>query len=66
MTAFMAVGKTQNLEMENTWKTQALVVMMAVTAVAGTAQVTYNHDSSKKNQVTVMEVGNNQRSKYIR
>ena len=57
MTAFMAVGKTQNLEMENTWKTQALVVMMAVTAVAGTAQVTYNHDSSKKNQVTVMEVG---------
>ena len=30
---------------------------MAVTAVAGTAQVTYNQDSSKKNQVMVMEVG---------
>ena len=30
---------------------------MAVTAVARTAQVTYNHDSSKKNQVMVMEVG---------
>ena len=43
--------------MENTWKTQALVAMMAVTSVTGTAQVTYNHDSSKKNQVTVMEVG---------
>ena len=43
--------------MENTWKTQALVAMMAVTSVTGTAQVTSNHDSSKKNQVTVMEVG---------
>ena len=43
--------------MENTWKTQALVAMMAVTSVTGTAQVTYNHDSSKKNQVMVMEVG---------
>ena len=30
---------------------------MAVTAVARTAQVTYNQDSSKKNQVMVMEVG---------
>ena len=43
--------------MENTCKTLALVAKMAVTAVARTAQVTYNHDSSKKNKVMVMEVG---------
>ena len=43
--------------MENTCKTLALVAKMAVTAVVRTAQVTYNQDSSKKNQVMVMEVG---------
>ena len=39
-------------------KTVAVLTMMGI-AVTGKAQsyVTYNHDSSKKNQITVMETG---------
>ena len=40
-------------------KIKAVAVMMMGIAMTGNAQsgVTYNHDSSKKNQITVMETG---------
>lgn len=41
-------------------KIKAVVVLMMMgIAMTGNAQsyVTYNHDSSKKNQITVMEIG---------
>ena len=42
----------------NKIKAVAVLMMMGI-AMTGNAQsyVTYNHDSSKKNQITVMEIG---------
>ena len=39
-------------------KKTMILIMVAVATITATAQsVTYNHDSSKQNQITVMEIG---------
>ena len=39
-------------------KTMILIMAVATTIKATAQSVTYNHDSSKQNQITVMESGN--------
>ena len=38
-------------------KTMILIMAVATTIKATAQSVTYNHDSSKQNQITVMETG---------